>query len=169
MNRRWYCERRRWFVAMDSSWTIHVPPYVRLTKASPKSVIDSAFEPVATSTQQTRSKGSTMTRLVKPTMTPEKKYFSATTEHDHEENKNRMKAPWTLQDGWLILQKRIDNGIVHSPDFVPSLTSFGKGALLSPTATMCQGSSQESSRVLQPRTFCSPPWPSNWLRLGCIN
>ena len=26
--------------------------------------------------------------------------FGATTEHDREENKNRMKAPWTLLDGW---------------------------------------------------------------------
>ena len=25
--------------------------------------------------------------------------FGATTEYDREENKNRMKAPWTLQDG----------------------------------------------------------------------
>ena len=24
-----------------------------------------------------------------------------------------MKAPWTLQDGWLILQKRIDDGIIY--------------------------------------------------------
>jgi len=40
--------------------------------------------------------------------------FGATTEHDCEENKNRMKAPWTLQDGWLILQKRIDNGIIYA-------------------------------------------------------
>ena len=25
-----------------------------------------------------------------------------------------MKAPWTLQDGWLILQKRIDDGIIYA-------------------------------------------------------
>jgi len=40
--------------------------------------------------------------------------FGATTEHDREENKNRMKAHWTLQEGWLILQKRIDDGIIYA-------------------------------------------------------
>jgi len=40
--------------------------------------------------------------------------FGATTEHDREENRNRMKAPWTLQDGWLILRKRIDDGIIYT-------------------------------------------------------
>ena len=37
--------------------------------------------------------------------------FGTTTEHEREENKNRMKAPWTLQDGWLI---RIDDGIIYA-------------------------------------------------------
>jgi len=40
--------------------------------------------------------------------------FGATTEHNREENKNRMKAPWTLQDRWLILQKRINDGIIYA-------------------------------------------------------
>ena len=35
------------------------------------------------------------------------KDFGARTEHDHEENKTIMKAPWTLQDGLLVLQKQI--------------------------------------------------------------
>jgi len=40
--------------------------------------------------------------------------FGATTEHDRKENKNRMKAPWTLQNRWLILQNLIDDGIIYA-------------------------------------------------------
>ena len=40
--------------------------------------------------------------------------YRATLEHDGEENKNRMKAPWSLQDGWLVLQKWINDGIIFS-------------------------------------------------------
>ena len=40
--------------------------------------------------------------------------FGATIEHAREDNKNRMKAPCTLQDGWLILQKRINDGIIYT-------------------------------------------------------
>ena len=38
--------------------------------------------------------------------------YGTTAEHDLEENKNKMKALWTLQDRWLILQKQIDNGTI---------------------------------------------------------
>ena len=42
------------------------------------------------------------------------KDFGVTTEHDQEEINNKMKAPWTLQGGWLTLQKRIDDGIIYA-------------------------------------------------------
>ena len=40
--------------------------------------------------------------------------YSATIEHDREENKNRTKAPCALHDRWLILHKRIDNEIIYA-------------------------------------------------------
>ena len=40
--------------------------------------------------------------------------FGATTEHDRVENKNRMKAPCTLQGEWPVLQKCIDDGIIYA-------------------------------------------------------
>ena len=40
--------------------------------------------------------------------------YGITKEHNQKENKNKMKAPWTLQDGWLVLQKRIDNGTTYA-------------------------------------------------------
>ena len=40
--------------------------------------------------------------------------YGATNETERSENRERMKAPWTLQEGWERLQKQIDDGHIYS-------------------------------------------------------
>ena len=94
--------------------------------------------------------------------------FGATTEHDCEENKNRMKAPWTLQDRWLILQKRIDDGIIYAlfaqhaiadKDVVDCWNSSQWLHQVCPPATCnCQSSIRNSSYKQMPSADTSPVW-----------
>ena len=37
-----------------------------------------------------------------------------TTTHIWEENKNKMKTPWMLQYGWLVLQTWINDGTIYA-------------------------------------------------------
>ena len=40
--------------------------------------------------------------------------YGEITEHNCKESRSKMKALWALQDGWLLLQKQIDDGIMYS-------------------------------------------------------